>query len=109
MIAMATSAMAQTSVRGYTKKDGTYVAPHYRSSPNSTRNDNYSTKGNVNPYTGKEGTKDPDSSGYSYTPPRITPSSETSTYPQPSTIPNPYGLPAQQPQSQNQFAPIQGY
>lgn len=105
MIAIATSAMAQTSVRGYTKKDGTYVAPHYRSSANSTRNDNYSTKGNVNPYTGKEGTKDPDSSGYSYTPPPTAPS----TYPQPSTIPNPYTQPTQQPQPQNQFAPIRGY
>lgn len=49
-------------VRGYTRKDGTYVAPHYRSSPNSTKSDNYSTKGNTNPYTGKQGTKDPYSS-----------------------------------------------
>lgn len=45
------------NVRGYTRKDGTYVAPHVRTSPNSTKSDNYSTKGNVNPYTGKEGTK----------------------------------------------------
>jgi len=44
-------------VKGHTKKDGTYVAPHVRTSPNGTKNDNYSTKGNVNPYTGKEGTK----------------------------------------------------
>lgn len=44
-------------VKGYTKKDGTYVAPHERTAPNHTKNDNYSTKGNVNPYTGKEGTK----------------------------------------------------
>lgn len=43
-------------VRGYTRSNGTYVQPHYRTSPNSTRNDNYSTKGNVNPYTGKKGT-----------------------------------------------------
>jgi hypothetical protein len=50
-------ASAQTYVKGYTKKNGTYVAPHYRSSPNSTKSDNYSTKGNVNPYTGKAGTK----------------------------------------------------
>lgn len=45
------------SVRGYTRKDGTYVAPHRATDPNRTRNDNYSTKGNVNPYTGKSGTK----------------------------------------------------
>ena len=29
-------------VKGYTRKDGTYVAPHVRSSPNSTVTDNYS-------------------------------------------------------------------
>ena len=50
-----------TTVRGYTKKDGTYVAPHQRTSPNKSKMDNWSTKGNVNPYTGKEGTKDPTS------------------------------------------------
>lgn len=50
------TAVAQTHVRGYYKSDGTYVAPHYRSNPNSTVRDNYSYKGNVNPYTGKTGT-----------------------------------------------------
>lgn len=44
-------------VNGYTRNDGSYVSPHYRTSPNSTRNDNYSTRGNINPYTGQEGTK----------------------------------------------------
>jgi len=34
-----------------------YVQPHYRSSPNNTKSDNWSTYGNVNPYTGKVGTK----------------------------------------------------
>ena len=47
------------SVRGYTTSRGTYVAPHYRTSPNSTRIDNWSTRGNVNPFTGKSGTKSP--------------------------------------------------
>jgi hypothetical protein len=46
-------------VKGYAKKGGTYVAPHVQSAPNATKLDNYSTKGNVNPYTGNEGTKDP--------------------------------------------------
>ena len=36
-------------------KDGS--DPYYRTRPNETVNDNYSTKGNVNPYTGKAGTK----------------------------------------------------
>ena len=48
---------ANVSVKGYTRADGTYVAPHVRSSPNGTASDNWSTKGNVNPYTGKAGTK----------------------------------------------------
>ena len=47
------------SVRGYYRSNGTYVAPHHRTDPNDTKLDNYSTKGNVNPYTGKEGTVDP--------------------------------------------------
>lgn len=69
---------AQTYVRGYTKKNGTYVAPHYRSSPNSTKSDNYSTKGNYNPYTGKPGTKRDDT--YSY-PSYSTPSYEQESAP----------------------------
>jgi hypothetical protein len=48
--------LADVHVRGYYRSNGTYVQPHYRSSPNSTALDNFSTKGNINPYTGKEGT-----------------------------------------------------
>jgi hypothetical protein len=51
------------SVKGYFRKDGTYVAPHMRSAPNATALDNWSSKGNVNPYTGKPGTKDITSGG----------------------------------------------
>jgi hypothetical protein len=47
------------SIKGYSKSDGTYVAPSHATNPNSSKYDNWSTKGNVNPYTGKEGTKDP--------------------------------------------------
>ena len=47
----------QTQVKGYYKSNGTYVAPHTRSSPNSTYKDNYSTEGNVNPYNGNRGSK----------------------------------------------------
>lgn len=56
---LATQAFAQVSVRGYTRQDGTYVQPHQRSAPNNTTLDNYSTRGNVNPYTGAAGTRDP--------------------------------------------------
>lgn len=47
----------QTYVNGYTRSNGTYVEGHYRTTANYTRDDNWSTIGNVNPYTGSEGTK----------------------------------------------------
>ncbi len=44
-------------VKGYFKPSTMkYVAPSYRTSPNKTKLDNYSTKGNYNPYSGKKGT-----------------------------------------------------
>ena len=52
-------ASADESVRGYTRKDGTYVEPHMRSNPNRSYNDNWSTNPNVNPYTGERGTRAP--------------------------------------------------
>lgn len=62
-------------VKGYTRSDGSYVAPYYRTAPNSTNLDNFSTKGNSNPYTGKPGWIEPDnkinklySTNYSNTP-----------------------------------------
>jgi hypothetical protein len=71
-VAVAAPAISQSShyVQGYTTKNGTFVAPHYQSNPDSSRLNNWSTKGNVNPYTGKVGTVDP----YSQ------PKSTTSTY-----------------------------
>ena len=65
------SAFADDFVRGYVKKDGTYVAPHYRTERNGTRNDNYSTRGNVNPYTGEYGTKPRDEDLPPYRPTRL--------------------------------------
>lgn len=57
--ALGTSATAQSShyVSGHTTSNGTYVAPHYQTNPNTTTSDNWSTKGNTNPYTGQQGTK----------------------------------------------------
>jgi hypothetical protein len=46
-------------MRGSTTKNGTYVMPHRQTNPNWTKFDNWSTKGNVNPYTGKVGIKSP--------------------------------------------------
>ncbi|WAC02955.1 hypothetical protein N7U66_04820 [Lacinutrix neustonica] len=42
-------------VNGYTRSDGTVVKPYYRTAPNSTNIDNFSTRGNTNPYTGEAG------------------------------------------------------
>lgn len=66
LVTMASTAQAQSSarVRGYTRKNGTYVAPHYRTRPDHSRTNNWSSKGNVNPRTGKKGHVNP------YTPKR---------------------------------------
>jgi hypothetical protein len=42
-------------IKGYTRKDGSYVEPHYRSSPDSTVTNNHSYEDNYNPYTGNAG------------------------------------------------------
>jgi hypothetical protein len=54
-----TYAQSPVHVKGYTKSNGTYVDSYYRTAPNETINDNWSTKPNVNPYTGKIGTVSP--------------------------------------------------
>jgi hypothetical protein len=61
-------------VKGYHRKDGTYVQPHERSAPDGSKANNWSTKGNVNPYTGKPGTKNPDAETGT---PSISPASQT--------------------------------
>src|SRR5438094_838732 len=58
MLLLSGLALLGGPVRGYTKKDGTYVAPHNRSAPDGSKANNWSTKGNLNPYTGAVGTKD---------------------------------------------------
>jgi len=50
-------------VSGYYRKNGTYVNSYHATNPNGTRNDNYSTRGNINPYTGEPGTKPRDGEG----------------------------------------------
>lgn len=51
------SSSSSHSVRGYVRKDGTYVAPHRQSNPDNNFRNNWSTKGNQNPHTGKDGTR----------------------------------------------------
>jgi hypothetical protein len=45
------------AVGGYTRKNGTYVAQHRQSNPDKSFNNNWSTKPNTNPSTGKEGSR----------------------------------------------------
>jgi hypothetical protein len=57
---------SSTHVSGYTRSNGTYVHGYNRSSQNSTNHDNYSTSGNVNPYTGTSGSRARDYSSGAY-------------------------------------------
>lgn len=55
-----------TNVSGYTRSNGTYVDSYTRTMPNSTNHDNFSTYGNVNPYTETVGSRARDYSTESY-------------------------------------------
>ncbi len=44
---------------GYTTSQGTYVQPYVATNPNSTQRDNFTATGNVNPYTGATGHRNP--------------------------------------------------
>lgn len=46
-------------VSGYYRKDGTYVSGHYQTNRDGSFWNNYSSAGNLNPHTGKVGTKLP--------------------------------------------------
>jgi len=50
---------ATVHVKAHTTNTGTYVPAHTRTAPDRSKYNNWSTKGNVNPYTGEAGTKDP--------------------------------------------------
>jgi len=50
-------ANAYVRVRSYFRSSGTYVQPHYRTYSNSYKFDNWSYRGNVNPFNGKRGYK----------------------------------------------------
>ena len=47
------------SINSHVKKNGFYVASAHATNLNVTQRDNFSNKGNVNPYTGKPWMKDP--------------------------------------------------
>ena len=83
-----TFAQSEVWVNGYTRSNGTYVQGHYRTVPDYTINNNWSTIGNVNPHTGRAGTVSRSSSYSStyYTAPVYTQSyySTPTTYTTPS-------------------------
>jgi hypothetical protein len=47
------------NVQTYVRNSGRVVLPHVRTAPNKTQRDNWSSKPNVNPTTGKRGTRVP--------------------------------------------------
>jgi len=58
-------------VHGYFRSNGTFVMPYYRSAPDGNFYNNWSTIGNINPYTGTYGTKvtpPPSYGSYGYVP-----------------------------------------
>lgn len=61
MICFSTLAFGQSyyRVNGYYRSNGTYVEPYYRTAPNNTILDNWSTYPNVNPFTNRVGTVNP--------------------------------------------------
>jgi hypothetical protein len=56
---LSSGSTSEHHVSSYVKQNGTHVDSHQSTNANSTKLDNWTTKGNVNPYTGKEGTKSP--------------------------------------------------
>ena len=89
-------ALAQDqSVRGYYRRDGTYVEPYHRTTPNNRLYDNYSSQGNTNPWTGERGSERSEFSNppsYQRSSPLNVPSypSYPSYQPSPQYDPNPY-------------------
>lgn len=58
-LASSVSFAKNVRVKSSITKAGKYRQSHVRTSPNKTKVDNWTTKGNVNPYTGKNGTENP--------------------------------------------------
>ncbi len=57
LLVIASPVFSAQRVKGYYKSNGTYVKPYYKTSPDNRTYNNYSAKGNYNPYTGKTGTR----------------------------------------------------
>lgn len=65
------AAQGQHWVNGYYRSNGTYVQGHMQTNPDGNPYNNWTTQGNVNPYTGQPGTRQPYPVQPSYTPPPV--------------------------------------
>lgn len=61
--ALTLRAQAEVFVQDYQRKDGTLVQAHFRSNADGNFGNNWTTLGNVNPFTGAKGSKAPKSQG----------------------------------------------
>lgn len=52
-------AAEDTYIDGYIRQDGTYVQPHFRTQSDNYSDNNFSARGNTNPYTGNRGSVSP--------------------------------------------------
>ena len=84
------SANADVWVSGYTRSNGTYVQPHYRSNPDGNFYNNWSTYPNTNPYTGAVGTRHTPSYSDGYS--SRTPSYTIPSYPRGSKLTPPCSM-----------------
>jgi len=53
------TAQAQEYTNGYYRSNGTYVQGYYHTAPDGNPYNNYSSRGNTNPYNGQNGTAIP--------------------------------------------------
>jgi hypothetical protein len=61
LIAGSLQAQSYHYVNGSVDHNGNYRNGHYQTDANGTRDDNWSTRGNYNPFTGRQGTRPGDS------------------------------------------------
>lgn len=59
ILLLSTTLQAQVHVKGHYRKNGTYVAPHIRSAPDSTKSNNYGRASSFPQYGSKRGYADP--------------------------------------------------
>ena len=52
--------------QGYIRSNGTYVNGHFKTNTNRTNHDNFSTRGNINTFTGRSGSRARDYSSGAY-------------------------------------------